>query len=135
MHVVGGAGFNGDDRPGIAAGRHHDIHEEAADAAVAIHIRVDVDEYEMSKHGADRRFRLRAQQVVPLNREAVLDTMPALFGTVTTVHCNGSETSLPQASALSFLQELRYSSGAPDRRIETPAPVRFLLDKCRRAAY
>jgi len=33
----------------------------------------------MSKHGADRRFRLRAQQVVPLNREAVLDTMPALF--------------------------------------------------------
>jgi hypothetical protein len=72
---------------------------------------------------------------VPLNREAVLDTMPALFSTVTTVHCNGSETSLPQASALSFLQELRYSSGAPDRRIETPAPVRFLLDKCRRAAY
>ena len=36
----------------ISSGRHHDIHEEVADAAVALHIRMDVDEYAIRRVAA-----------------------------------------------------------------------------------
>ena len=42
--------FNADDRPRISAGCHHEIHQEASHAAVPIHIRMDVHEYEVTEH-------------------------------------------------------------------------------------
>lgn len=45
--------IDGDDSPGIAAGGHHDIHQEAAHAAIAVEIRMDIDEHEVSEHDPD----------------------------------------------------------------------------------
>jgi hypothetical protein len=46
-----------------------------------------------------------------------------------TLHWNSAYDYDGECLTLSFLRKLRYSSGAPDRRIEVPVRVRFLLDK------
>jgi hypothetical protein len=35
---------------------HHEVHEEPPYAAVAVHVRMNVDEYEMPEHHAHRRM-------------------------------------------------------------------------------
>src|SRR5207245_2747134 len=50
-------------RPGISAGRHHDIHQEAADPPVAVKVRMDVDEHEVPEDHAHRRVGLVAHQI------------------------------------------------------------------------
>ena len=51
-HVVIAAP-NRDDRPWIAAGGEHYVHQEAAHAPVAVHVRVNVNQYEMPENDAD----------------------------------------------------------------------------------
>ena len=45
-----------DDGPGIAGGRQHQVHQEPADATVAVRAGMDVDEQEVAEHGAHRRI-------------------------------------------------------------------------------
>jgi hypothetical protein len=54
---------NRDDDPGESTGGHHHIHQEAPDAAISIHVGMNVDEEEMSQHNTDRRVRFFAEQI------------------------------------------------------------------------
>ena len=36
--------------PGVSASREHHVHEEPADAAIAVHVGVDIDEDKMAEH-------------------------------------------------------------------------------------
>lgn len=60
---IGVAIADRNDRLRVSSRRHHGVHQEAPDAAVAIHIRMDIDEDEMPEHHADSRMRFFAQQV------------------------------------------------------------------------
>src|SRR5277367_5047098 len=42
------------DRPRVPARRHHDIHQEASHAPIAIHVRMDVYEHKMPEYHAHR---------------------------------------------------------------------------------
>jgi hypothetical protein len=42
--------------PRVSALGHHEVHEEPPYAAVAVHVRMNVDEYEMPEHHAHRRM-------------------------------------------------------------------------------
>ena len=52
-----------DNRPGISSGREHHIHQEAPDAAVPVHVGVDIDEYKMAKHDSHGRLGFLCQQL------------------------------------------------------------------------
>jgi hypothetical protein len=54
--------LDGNDCPGLVAGHHDGIHEEAADAAIAICLRMDVHEYEMPKRGRGRTVPSEVEQ-------------------------------------------------------------------------
>jgi len=62
VHVGVAVGYR-NDRPRVCTRGHHRVHQEAPDAAVAIHIRMDVDEGEVPEHHADGRVRLFPLQV------------------------------------------------------------------------
>jgi len=54
--------FDGNDDPVVAAGGKHGVHQEAAEAAVAVHVWVDKGEEEVAKDGSDGCFWLSFQQ-------------------------------------------------------------------------
>ena len=52
-----------DHGPRVASRRHHQVHQEASHAPVAVHVRVDVDEHEVAEHDTHGGARLFMQQV------------------------------------------------------------------------
>jgi hypothetical protein len=62
VHVGVAVGYRSD-RPWVSARRHHRVDQEAPDAAVAIHTRMNVDEDKVPEHDADGPVRLFPQQV------------------------------------------------------------------------
>src|ERR1700732_3741697 len=61
-HIVASS-FNGNDGPSVSTRCRHEVHEEAAHAAVAVRIGMYVDEHEMPENHAHRGFWLVLQQV------------------------------------------------------------------------
>ena len=85
--------FERDGRPRIPAGCKHDIHQETARPPVSIHIRVDVDKYEMPEDNTGRGIGFLRQQLekcrhqiahgVPLRRNVPGTVDIDLAGTIT----------------------------------------------------